>query len=98
MLLVTALGLVLVIVVAAVAVVTRHASAPNDDPSLARKRHPPHQKLSLTTTDVPNINSGAFFSILVALPVLLHLYSISQALFQDPQSPLYALLRWLANF
>ena len=95
--LVTALGVVLLIVVVAAAVATRDVAPLDDDRAIPAKSRPAPWKPSLSATDIPNMNAGTFIAILVALPVLLHIYSIVQAVFGDPQSPLYVLLRWLAN-
>jgi hypothetical protein len=98
MLLATVLGVALLVAVGAVAVATRHAPPLDNDPTLPAKPPPVRWKPPPAATDIPNIDAATIVAILVALPVILHLYTLVQAFIGDPQSPLYALLRWLANF
>ena len=93
-----ALGMLVAIAVAAAWVVARRRTFANRTttarPKPARSRpFVPARSRPAWTGSVATI-----IAVLVLLPAVLHLLTLVRALFADPQSPLYSLMRWLSRF
>lgn len=91
------LGVILLLAVAALAVATRHSTPLRRKPELRAMPVATEAKAPTAARD-PDGGAVTIVTILIAVPAALHYYSLVEAFFRDPRSPVYALLDWLANF